>query len=661
MRKQKAWAVKIALTIWLPLQGGSLAHAQAPASPPGAGPTELPPSSVSASIERFVKEHEKELAASSPAQAQAQARGGAASALPAPSRSVSNPRPNPNPGPAPVAVPASAPGPARIPAPARTAAPIVSANRLSPPRDDTSPAFGTPRPGEAARPARVAQAEADPSARAGAIPPMLSSTSPLDRGSSLSMKSAPFESVDRRFPINLATALRLSDARPLVVAAAQAGVWVAEAQLTRSKVLWIPMLNFGFDYIRHDGGGPDINKGIMTAPSYNYFMGGAGASLNLNLTDSYYRPLAARQVLNARHWEVQTAKNDVLQETADAYFRVHQARGMYAGALYAVERGHVLIDKITDLSKEFVPRVEVDRVQNMVADLEQRATSARENWRVASADLSQVLRLDPRAVVEPLEHDHAQITLIDPGRALDDMIPVALANRPELASYRALVEVAEIGVRREKARPLLPVVMINGLQHAGMLMQFGIFGLGPNASLDQWRGRGDVSYQLVWQLENFGAGNLAKIKHQRGEQSQAIIDLRRAQDRVAADVTRALARVQASAPRIVQADRALRTALVTFNGHLEGLGQTRRLGNVLILTYRPQEAVYSLEQLNVSFNEYFTTVAEYNRAQFELFHALGYPAQEVTSTRSTGEILPVDIARPAYLPPVGNGPPPATR
>ena len=49
--------------------------------------------------------------------------------------------------------------------------------------------------------------------------------------------------VDRPYPINLATALRLSDARPLVVAAAQAGVWVAEAELTRAKVLWVPTLN----------------------------------------------------------------------------------------------------------------------------------------------------------------------------------------------------------------------------------------------------------------------------------------------------------------------------------------------------------------------------------------------------------------------------------
>ena len=76
-----------------------------------------------------------------------------------------------------------------------------------------------------------------------------------------SLKAAPAEPTDVRFPINLATALRLSDARPLIVAAAQAEVWVAEAELTRAKVLWLPDLNIGFDYIRHDGGGPGLQQG----------------------------------------------------------------------------------------------------------------------------------------------------------------------------------------------------------------------------------------------------------------------------------------------------------------------------------------------------------------------------------------------------------------
>jgi outer membrane protein TolC len=478
----------------------------------------------------------------------------------------------------------------------------------------------------------------------------------------MELKPAPFQPGDVRFPINLATALRLSDARPLIVAAAQARTWVAEAELTQAKVLWIPALNVAFDYLRHDGGGPDFNKGIMTAPSVNYFYGGAGLWGMISTTDAIYQPLSARQVLNSRHWDIQSAKNDALLQTADAYFLVHQYRGSYAGALYTIERGHEVLRRITGQSPDLIPAFEIDRARNLIAELQQQAVSARQQWRVQSARLTKVLRLDPRAVVEPLEPDHLQITLIDPARLLDDLMPIALDNRPELASRRALVSAAEVRVRQEKARPLIPSVVIGGFQSpGGMLIQGGIFGLGPNNSLNQWAGRDDVSIQLMWQLEGFGIGNLARIKAQRGLESQAIIDLRRTQDIVAAEVNQAQARLQSAAVRVVQADRALRTGIITLNGSVEGLAQTSRFGDVLVPITRPQEAIYALQLLKRAFDEYFTTVAEYNRAQFELFHALGYPAYEIAQVRPPGEVQPVNTARPAYLPPVGQGPPPATR
>jgi outer membrane protein TolC len=475
------------------------------------------------------------------------------------------------------------------------------------------------------------------------------------------LRMAPLEPTDVGLPINLATALRLSDARPLVVAAAQASVWVAEAELTRAKVLWVPSFMVGYDYIRHDGGGPDFNKGIMTAATVNFSYAGAGFWQNVNLTDVIFAPLVARQTLNSRHADIQTAKNDVLFQTADSYFLVHQFRGMYAGALYAVERGHDLVERIAEMSKDLVPAVEIDRARNVVADLEQQATAARELWRLHSADLTQVLRLDPRTVVVPLEHDHLQLTLIDPGQSLHDLMRIAVNNRPEITSRRALVRAAEASISREKMRPLLPVFMLNGFQAAGMYLQFGMFGLGPNSSMNQWFGRDDVSLQLVWQLDGLGVGNMARIKDQRGDESRAIIDLFHWQDQVAADVTRALARIQAATAKVSQANRALRSAITTFNGNFEGLRQTTRFEDVLVLVYRPQEAVYSLELMKIALDEYFTTVAEYNRAQFELFHALGYPAAELALHRPPGEIEPVNTSRPGFLPPVGNGPPPATR
>jgi outer membrane protein TolC len=531
-------------------------------------------------------------------------------------------------------------------------APTATAPRMTPPAPTTTAARATlppPRPFGQQSPS-TAPKPADASDLA---PPLDAPT--------FRLKSAPLEPTDVGFPINLATALRLSDARPLIVAAAQASVWVAEAQLTRAKVLWVPQLNIGGDYIRHDGGGPDFNKGILTAPSVNFFYGGGGLWEIQSLTDVFFEPLVKRQMLSSRQADIQTAKNDAALMTATTYFDVHQHRGMYAGALYCVERGRDLVKRIDSLSAELVSKVEVERAKNLLADLEQRSVSSRQSWRVSSARLTRVLRLNPLAVVVPLEHDHLRVTLIDPARPLPDLHVVALTNRPELASYHALVEAAVARIRREKGRMVLPTVLVNGFQTPDELIQAGIFGIGPNNKLNQWTGRDDVSLQLMWELEALGLGNLARIKEQRGEQSRAIIDFFNIQDMVAADVTRAQADLQSAAARVDQAERALRTGIATFNGSFEGLQNTTRYGDVLVLVSRPQEVVFALQLMKTAFDNYFTTVAEYNKAQFDLFHALGYPAREITYVRPPGTVDPVDTTRPDYLPPVGNGPPPATR
>jgi outer membrane protein TolC len=382
----------------------------------------------------------------------------------------------------------------------------------------------------------------------------------------------------------------------------------------------------------------------------------------VNLTDAIFEPLAAKQVLDSRRFEIQAAKNDALLATANAYFDVHQYRGMYAGAIEAVKKGRQLVERVEHLSEDLVPVVEVNRAKRTLAALEQKTASAREMWRVSSANLTQTLRLDPTAVVVPIEHDHMQLTLIDPARSVEELVAIGVANRPEIASQKALIRAAEERIRREKSRPLLPLVLITGFQTPGnMMSQFGIFGTGFDGNMNLWSLREDVSLQLVWQLEGLGFGNLARIKEQRGEESNAIVKLYRTQDTVAAEVTASQAKLQAAAVRVIQADRSLREAITTYDGNFEGLEQTTRFGNVLHQVYRPQEVVKALDRLIESYDQYFTTIAEYNRAQFELFHALGYPAAEVAHFQTPGEIEPVDLERPYGLPPVGEGPPPATR
>ena len=151
----------------------------------------------------------------------------------------------------------------------------------------------------------------------------------------------PAES-DQTLPINLATALYLSNARPLVIAFAQASVEEAAARLQNAKVLWLPNLNVGTDYYRHDGTDQSTD-GTMILDDKTRFAAGGGATLNFGVTDAIFRPLADRQELAARESDLQTARNDALLAVALAYFDVQQARGTLAGTLDAVAKAEVLV------------------------------------------------------------------------------------------------------------------------------------------------------------------------------------------------------------------------------------------------------------------------------------------------------------------------------
>src|SRR6185437_12585586 len=141
------------------------------------------------------------------------------------------------------------------------------------------------------------------------------------------------------------------------------------------------------------------NRGLPLLPSPQFQF----------VTDMIFQPLHDRQMLNSAKWDLQTAKNDALYMTAKAYFDVHRFRGRYAVTIDAVQRGRQLVAKIAELSTDLVPKVEIDRARNLLADLEQEAVAARQDWRIASAELTRVLRLDPRVIVQPQEHDHLQI------------------------------------------------------------------------------------------------------------------------------------------------------------------------------------------------------------------------------------------------------------
>ena len=58
-----------------------------------------------------------------------------------------------------------------------------------------------------------------------------------------------------------------------------------------------------------------------------------------------------------------------------------------------------------------------------------------------------------------------------------------------------------------------------------------------------------------------------------------------------------------------------------------------------------------------AYDNYSISVHEYNRAQFRLYRALGFPACLLACENPTGEIVPVDMSRPPQMAPVCAPPP----
>ena len=227
------------------------------------------------------------------------------------------------------------------------------------------------------------------------------------------------------------------------------------------------------------------------------------------------------------------------------------------------------------------------------------------------------------------------MSLVSLEEKVDDLVPVALTNRPELAAQQALVQATLERLRQERLRPLVPSVLLRGAatNPAGMLAG-GAFGGGLNDNLRDFSARSDFDIQVIWELQNLGFGNRARRDERRAEHESSVLELFHIQDQVAAEVVQAHALVHSAAGRIKDAETELRDAADSLAKNLEGLRGTKQPGDLIVLLIRPQEVVDAVRTLSQAYNDYYAAVADYNRAQFRLYRALGHPAQLLAGPES---------------------------
>ncbi|QEL16388.1 TolC family protein [Limnoglobus roseus] len=438
------------------------------------------------------------------------------------------------------------------------------------------------------------------------------------------------------FTITLPAAFALTNANSLDVRIAEERVRLATAGVDRANALWLPNVNLGVDYFRHDGQIQDI-VGSVFGTSRSSLMLGAGPQAVVSVTDAVYAPLAARQVLRGSQANAQTVRNDTTFAVAIAYFDVQQARGDVAGSLETLRRADDLVARTAKLAPDLTPDVEVNRAKAEAARRRQAVESAYERWQVASAELTRLLRLQAGTLVEPSEDPSLLVSLIDPDMPLDELLAIGLTHRPELASQQAVIQAALVRVKQEQRRPYYPSLAVRGVGSNVPGLAGGYFGGGVNDDVQNFGARFSVDLQAVWEFQNLGLGNRASVRERESESRRALLEVLRVQDQVKAEIVQAHAQVSRTARRLKSAEEGLANATASAEKNLQGLGQTKRVGELLILVFRPLEAVAAVTALDQAYRDYYQTIADHNRAQFRLYRAMGQPGQALCERAKPAE------------------------
>lgn len=428
--------------------------------------------------------------------------------------------------------------------------------------------------------------------------------------------------------LNLPSALAMIDGQHPIVGFAQWKVQEAYAQLARAQALWLPSIQAGFSFHRHDGNYQASDGSIVDVNrnSFQYGLGtgatGAGTTplpglvAQFHLADAIFSPQIAEKTAWARGHAAQATVNEQLLEAATAYIALVDAHQ----DVRILERSRERTKVLSKLTHDFAEagqglQADAERLQTELELTENRLVSASEKAAMASARLAQALSLDGGVRIVPLDVTAIPVDLIAADCDKFSLVGTGLATRPELKESQALVAAACEAYRREKYAPFVPSVLL-GMGTSG-------FGGGLGTSLNNVDGRYDFDAQMSWQIRNFGATEKAARREASSRIQQARFEKLRVMDQVAREISEAHSKVQYRRRQIEITQRAIKSAEASFNRNLERIRDGQGL---------PLEVLQSVQALEYASRAYLRAVITHNEAQFELQWSLGWPVDSLASS-----------------------------
>jgi len=428
-------------------------------------------------------------------------------------------------------------------------------------------------------------------------------------------------------PINLGSALAMTAGQNPEVNFARQRITEAFAQLQAADTLWLPSIRAGANYNKHEGRIQDVAGQIIETSRGSIYTGlgsqAVGASspavpgllMDFHLTDAIFQPRIASQTVAARRQASRAVSNDLLMETAIAYVDLLEAMQVKAVA----EETYGNADQLAKLTTDYAETgqglaADADRASAELSFRDIDIRRADEAIRVASVRLTRLLHADQSVTLVPVEPMIVPIELVKSQSPVSSLVSTGLLTRPELSESRYLVREAIGRYDREKYAPLVPSVLLG--------MSYGGNGGGLGGDIDRFGDRMDFDAAAWWEVRNLGYGEKAARNAACSRVEQAKWQQVRIMDQVAAEVAQAHAEVSARRDQITISQSAITSAEDSYRRNSERIRDGQGL---------PIETLQAVQALNEARRQYIRIIADYNRSQFRLQRALGWPVDATQS------------------------------
>jgi outer membrane protein TolC len=416
----------------------------------------------------------------------------------------------------------------------------------------------------------------------------------------------------KELPITLDSVMRLAEEQNSQIGIARARVSEAAAQYDIASRSWLPTLNVGPSYYRHEGGDVFPN-GVFTHSSYSTLFAGMELTSQLDLHEATYKRLSADRAQVQQQGELRKITTETLLEAAGTYLDLLAARSAEAITLETekslkdlLERARRLADPKTG---EPGAKVEEIRIATQLTAQRQLLVQFREKAKAASTKLAYLLGLDGATTLVPVDEQFVALDLVNTDQPVEGMVALAMANGPGVQELERILAIIHEGSERSKSMArYLPIFELRALE--------GGFGGGPGDD-QQWDNRLDIGLQARWNLtELFNGRERERVLGAKTEQAErAYQDLRA---KLAAGVRESREAIASGREEMQLGEEQIMQARQAYQ-----LSDTRLRSNVQGSSY--SEVMLGLQSIVSAQFAYLEALRSYDKAELRLLLLLGQP------------------------------------